>query len=133
MVPGSITGWQGTAELIVQGRDVQAITQLAGRINTLTIARLAFSLSRDARDKVEATVTAQAIERFRERASAVTRAFGMGSYNLREVQVSGDEPMQPRPMMRVQANMAMADAAPQVEAGNALVTVNVSGTVQLQK
>ncbi len=134
VAPGGISGWQGTAELIVQGRDIQAITQLAGRINTLTVARVGFSLSREARDKVEANVTAQAIERFRERASAVTRAFGMGSYTLREVQVSGDEPVQPmRQVMRTQASMAMADTALPVEAGNATVTITVSGTVQLVK
>ncbi len=134
VVPGGIAGWQGSTELIVQGRDVQAITQLAGRINTMTIARVGFSLSREARDRVEAGVTAQAIERFRERAGGITRAFGMGSYTLREVQVSGDEPVQPmRQVMRAQASMAVADSALPAEAGNATVTVNVSGTVQLAK
>lgn len=135
-VPPGIVGWQGTTELLIQGRDTQAITALAGRITTLTVARLSFSLSRQARDKVEADVTAQAITRFRERASAVTQAFGMGSYTLREVSVSGDEPGQPvvRNMMRAQAGtLAMADAPLPVEAGNAQVTVNVSGTVQLAK
>lgn len=135
-VPGGIVGWQGNAELLIQGRDTQAITALAGRIGTMTVARLSFSLSRQARDKVEADVTAQAIARFRERASAVTQAFGMGGYALREVSVSGEEPGQPvvRNMMRAQASsMAMADSALPVEAGNALVTINVSGTVQLSK
>jgi len=136
VTPGGITGWQGNTELIIQGRDTQAITQLAGRINSLTVARVGFSLSREARDKVEASVTTQAIERFRERAGAVTRAFGMGSYTLREVQVSGDEPAQPmqRNLMRAQeSSLAMADNALPVEAGNATVSVNVSGTVQLLK
>lgn len=135
-VAGGITGWQGNTELMIQGRDTQAITALAGRIGTMTVARLSFSLSRQARDKIEADVTAQAITRFRERASAVTQAFGMGSYTLREVSVSGDEPGQPvvRNMMRAQASsMALTDNAVPVEAGNALVTVNVSGTVQLAK
>lgn len=135
-VQGGISGWQGNTELILQGRDTAAITALAGRIGTLTVARLSFSLSRQARDKVEADVTAQAITRFRERAGAVTQAFGMGSYSLREVSVSGDDPGQPvmRNMLRSQASsMAMADSALPVEAGNAQVTVNVSGTVQLAK
>lgn len=135
-VAGGLVGWQGNTELLIQGRDTQAITALAGRINTLTVARLGFSLSRQARDKVEADVTGQAIARFRDRAGAITQAFGMGSYTLREVSVSGDEPGQPvvRNMMRAQASsMAMAESALPVEAGNALVTVNVSGTVQLAR
>ncbi len=132
---GGIVGWQGSAELLVQGRDVTAISQLAGRIQTLSIARTGFSLSREAREKVEADVTAQAIARFRTRAEAVSRAFGMASYSLREVNVGSDEanPGAPRQLMRAQASAVMADAALPVEAGKAVVTANVSGSVQLSK
>lgn len=136
VTPGGLSGWQGTAELIVQGRDLPALTRLAGRINTLTVSRVGFSLSRQARDKVEAEVTAQAIARFSERAGNVAQAFGMRSWTLREVSVSGDEPQRPlmQSMMRASAApMGMAEAALPVEAGNALVTVNVSGAVQLAK
>jgi predicted secreted protein len=131
----SISGWQGSTELIVQGRDTQAITQLAGRIQTLTIARVGFSLSREAREKVEADVTAQAIARFKLRAEGVAKAFGMGSYSLREVAVSGDEPSQPvqRTLMRAQSAMVASQDALPAEAGKALVTSNVSGSVQLAK
>lgn len=131
-----IVGWQGAAELIVQGADIPALTKLAGRIQTMTISRTGFSLSRQARDRTEAEVTAQAIARFSERADAVTRAFGMRSWTLREVTVSGDEPVRPvmQAMMRASAApMAMAEAALPAEAGNALVTVTVSGAVQLAK
>jgi len=131
---GAIVGWQGTAELIVQGRDVAAITQLTGRISSLSIARVGFSLSREAREKVDADVSAQAIARFRARADAVTREFGMGSWSLREVSVSSDEGGGPRPMMRMTAETASmnADALP-VQAGKSLVTSSVSGSVQLAK
>jgi predicted secreted protein len=134
--PGGITGWQGSAELIVQGSDIAALTRLAGRIQTMTIGRTGFSLSRQARDRVEAEVTSQAIARFTERADAVTRAFGMRSWALREVAVSGDEPVRPvmQSMMRASAApMMMAEAALPAEAGQALVTVTVSGAVQLAK
>lgn len=136
VTPGGISGWQGSAELIVQGRDVQAITQLAGKIHTLTVARVGFSLSREARDRAEAELTAQAITRFGERADAITRAFGMRSWALREVSVSGEDA--PRPMMQSMmrasaAPMVIADTALPVEAGNALVSVSVSGSVQMAK
>lgn len=135
-VPGGIVGWQGSAELILQGSDIPALTKLAGRIQTMTVARTGFSLSRQARDRAEAEVTAQAIARFSERADAVTRAFGMRNWALREVSVSGDEPVRPvmQSMMRASAApMVMADTALPAEAGNALVTVTVSGAVQLSK
>jgi predicted secreted protein len=47
---GVATGWQGTAELIVEGRDMPAIAQLTGRISTLTIARVTYGLSREVRE-----------------------------------------------------------------------------------
>jgi predicted secreted protein len=128
---GGISGWQGSAELIVQGRDTQALSQLAGRISTLTIARVGFSLSREAREKVEADVAAEAIGRFRARADAVSKQFGFAGYTVREVTVSTDPGMvMAQPVLRAQAMRASADEALPVEAGKATVTATVSGSVQ---
>jgi predicted secreted protein len=130
---GGISGWQGSTELIVQGRDTQALSQLAGRINTLSIGRVGFSLSREAREKVEADVAAEAIGRFRARAEAVSRQFGFAGYTVREVSVSTDPGMaMAQPMMRAQAMRASADEALPVEAGKATVTATVSGSVQMK-
>lgn len=130
---GGMTGWQGSTELIVQGRDTQTISQLTARVATLTISRVGFSLSREAREKMEGDVSAQAIARFRARADAMTKQFGFGSYVVREVQVSSDQVQgQPLPMMRAQAMSASADAALPVEAGKATVTATVSGSVQMK-
>jgi predicted secreted protein len=131
---GGISGWQGNTELIVEGRDTQAIAQLTARIQTLSIARVATSLSREAREKVEGEVTAQAITRFRTRAEAVSKQFGFAGYAVREVAVSGDAP-QAQPMMyaRAMASRSGADESSlPVEAGKATVTVTVSGSVQLK-
>ncbi len=130
---GTITGWQGSTELVVEGRDTQAIAQLSGRINTLTIARTGFSLSREARQKVEGDVAAQAIERFRARAETVSKQFGFAGYTLREVAVNTEGGVSPpMPMYRMQAQRAeVADAALPVEAGKAVVTASVNGSVQM--
>jgi predicted secreted protein len=133
-VPGGIAGWQGSTELVVEGRDMQAIAQLTARIQTLSIARVSSSLSREARQKVEGEVTAQAIDRFRARADAVTRQFGYAGYTVREVAVSSDLPAG-APMVYAR-QMALRsggeDAALPVEAGKATVAVNVSGSVQMK-
>lgn len=132
---GGIAGWQGSTELVIEGRDTAAITQLVGRIGALTVARVGWSLSREAREKVDAEVTAQAIARFRARADAVARQFGFGSWSVREVAVSSDNGLPPpMPVMRAQAMRAGADeAALPVEAGKALVSATVNGSVQLAK
>ena len=129
-----ISGWQGRAELVVEGSDTAAISQLAGRLNSLTVARVGHGLSREARDKVEAEVAAQAITRFKDRAEAHARQFGFASYSLREVSVNGSEsgaPM-PAPMYRMAvADAPMAEQAQPVQPGRTTVTVSVNGSIQL--
>jgi predicted secreted protein len=130
---GRINGWQGSAELLVEGRDVGAIAQLTGRITTLSIARVGYSLSREAREKAEGEVAAQAITRYRAKAAEYARQFGYGGYVLGEVNINADE-AGPRPVFKVARAMASsmaADEALPTEAGKATVTVNVSGSVQL--
>lgn len=131
---GKINGWQGSAELQVEGRDTAAIAQLAGRISTLSIARVGYSLSREAREKAESDITAQAIARYRAKATDFAKQFGYGGYVLGEVSISSDE-AGPRPVMMKAMRMSagMADEALPTEAGKATVTVNVSGSVQLAR
>jgi predicted secreted protein len=128
---GRINGWQGSAELQVEGRDTAAIAQLTGRINTMTIARVGYSLSRESREKAEADITAQAIARYRAKAADYAKQFGYGGYVVGEVNIASDEASPPRPMMAMRMVKAEADSALPTEAGKATVTVNVSGSVQL--
>ena len=128
----TITGWQGRAELVIEGSDTAAISQLAGRLTSLTVARVAFGLSREARERAEAEVAAQAIARFKGRAESYARQFGFGGYSLREVAVGSGDVATAAPSYRVRALASgMADEAQPVEAGKSLVTVNVSGSIEL--
>jgi predicted secreted protein len=132
---GKITGWQGSAELLVEGRDTAAIAQLAGRISTLSIARVGYSLSREAREKAEGEISSQAIARYRAKAADYAKQFGYAGYVVGEVNVSSDEAM-PRPMAAMALRKAVSSAVDEAlptEAGKATVTVNVSGTVLLTK
>ncbi len=132
---GVVSGWQGSAELIVEGRDLQAIGQLSGRITTLTINRVGYNLSRELREKSESDVSAQAIARYRAKAAEYATQFGYSGYAIREVNVSTSEPGPGRPVMMMQAramSVASEEALP-VEPGKGTVTVNVGGTVQMMK
>jgi predicted secreted protein len=131
---GKISGWQGTAELILEGRDFPRITQAAGRIQTMTLAGVSFGLSREQRAKVESDAQSIAIERFKARAAELAKSFGFSGYTLREVSVQANEPGFPRPvpMARMAAGAEMAQSPVPVEAGKAAVSVNVSGSVQLR-
>ena len=133
---GKITGWQGRAELVLEGRDFPRITATAGKIQSMSISQIAFDLSREARAKVETEAQAQAIEAFKARASELARGFGFGGYTLREVAVNSNE-MSPGPRprmmaMEVKAASYASDAPVPVEAGKAQVVVTVAGSVQLK-
>ncbi|WP_425775808.1 SIMPL domain-containing protein [Hydrogenophaga sp. T2] len=131
---GRISGWQGQAELVLEGRDVARVSEVAGRIQTMSVSNMGFSLSRDARLALESQVQAQAIERFRARAAEVAKGFGFSGYTLREVSVSSaDMPERPVPrMMAMEAKAAAADMPVPTAAGTATVSVTVSGSVQLR-
>jgi predicted secreted protein len=130
---GKISGWHGTAELVLEGRDFARITQTAGRVQTMTVGGVAFGLSREQRSKVEADAQAIAIERFKTKAADLARGFGFQGYSLREIAVNANEPGMPRPVRSMAlASPASADMAVPVEAGKSTVTVTVSGSVQLR-
>ena len=131
---GKINGWQGSTELILEGRDFARITSTAGKIQTLVLNNVSFSLSREQRSKVESEVQALAIDRFKTKALEISKGFGFGGYTLRDVSVNiNDQGSAPRPrMMAMQARAEMSDSPVSVEAGKTAVTVNVSGSVQMQ-
>lgn len=131
---GKPTGWQGSAELVLEGRDFARISSTAGKIQTLTVGSVSFGLSREQRAKVEGDAQGIAIERFKARATEIARGFGFAGYTLREVNVSASDQgvtLRPR-LMAMEAKAAMADAPVPVEAGKTSVVVTVSGSVQLK-
>ena len=131
---GKINGWQGTTELVLDGRDFSRIASTAGKIQTLSISNVSFALSREQRAKVEAEAQTIAIDRFKAKALEVARGFGFTGYTLREVSINAnDQGFQPRPrMMATQARSADAESAVPVEAGKSTVLVNASGSVQMR-
>ena len=131
---GKINGWQGSTELVLEGKDFPRITGTAGKIQTLTMSNVGFALSREQRARVEGDAQAQAIERFKAKAGEVARNFGFSSYTLREVSINAnDQGSPPRPrMLAMSAKAEMSDASIPVEAGKSTVLVTVSGSVQMK-
>ena len=131
---GKITGWQGSTELVLEGKDFSRITTTAGKIQTLTMGNVSFALSREQRARVEGEAQTQAIERFKAKATEIARGFGFNSYTLRDVSINAnDQNPPPRPrMMAMQARSDMSESPVSVEAGKSTVLVNVSGSVQMR-
>lgn len=129
-----INGWQGTAELVLEGRDFPRITGTAGKIQSLTLGNVSFALSREQRARVEGEAQAQAIERFKTKALEVAKSFGFAGYTLRDVTINAnDQSYSPRPRMMAMAKSSeTSDSAVPVEAGKSTVQVNVTGSVQMR-
>ena len=134
---GKSSGWTGVAELIVQGRDLERITALAGRLSGLTVSQVEWKISLELLAQTEAKVQGQAVVQWRAKADALTQQLGFSRYTVGEVTLGSPGSGQsfgPRAMP-----MAMMDASPDargapipVQAGQAQVTVVVSGHVLLQ-
>jgi len=132
---GGTNGWTGNAELVIEGKDTAAVAALAGRIGTLTVSRVNWSLSRQQREAVEDEVAAAAIARFRAKADRTAKDFGFSGWLLQQVSVDGGA-SGPVPIPRTMALRTGVEAASEplpVEAGQATVTVTVSGSVQLTR
>ena len=130
---GKINGWQGSTELVLEGKDLGRITSTAGKIQTLTLANVNFALSPEQRARVEGEAQTQAIERFKINATNIAKGFGFSSYSLREVSITAnDQGSGPRPRMLSMARAETSDSPVSVEAGKSTVLVNVSGSIQMK-
>jgi predicted secreted protein len=132
---GKINGWQGTTELVLEGRDFARISATAGKITSLTLGQVSFGLSREARAKVEGEAQQQAIDRFKTKAAEISKNFGFGGYSIREVSVNANDqgfaPPRGR-MVAMEAKSMASDAPVPVEAGRSTVVVTVNGSVQMK-
>lgn len=129
---GKLTGWQGSAELVLQGRDFARLGEMAGKLQTLTVANASFSLTPEQRQTAQGQAQNQAIAQFRQRASEAAKSFGYASYALVDANINASDFGGPRPGMLAMSARAGGDDAPvPMEAGLTTVTVTVSGSVQL--
>jgi predicted secreted protein len=129
---GKLSGWQGSAGLILEGRDFARITETAGKLQTLTVASIHFGLTPQQFQTAQAKAQAQAIAQFRSNAGDVAKGFGFSDYTLGEVHIGAETPA-PMVRQRMLASASMASDAPiAAEGGTSQVTVTVSGSVQLK-
>jgi predicted secreted protein len=131
---GKVNGWQGVAQLILEGTDTARISQAVGQLNQLNVVNVQYGLSRALREQYESSLTSQAIARFKTRAVQMAQEFGFKGYSLGEISVSSTEPgFEPRPMLMAMRakSFEAADAALPVEPGKGVLSVTVSGQVVL--
>lgn len=137
-----IIKWRARAEIVLESKDFDAISQLAGTLSeTMQIGDMSFSLSREKRLEVEKSLYKSAIEAFKAKAETITQQFGFQKYALVDIDFNVNTPG----IYRARANMVMAAdgiaetssakmAAPlSMAAGESQVTLRINGRIQMQK
>lgn len=133
---GRINGWQGNAQLLLEGQDMAGIGQLAGKLSaSMNVQQVAYGLSRVARESAESALMGQAIGRWQAKAHDVAKALGAPGYTVGELSIQSGEPgfdqgVSPM-LMRSLKSESTADAPLPVAPGKGVVSVSVSGSMVL--
>ena len=134
---GRTNGWNGMAELILQGRDIERITSAAGRMTGLVVSQVEWQISPELLTQTQTKVQAQAVTQWRAKAAALTQQLGLSRYTIKELSLNpaGQGPV-PGPRALPVAMMDTAadgrSAPLPLQAGQSQVSVVVSGQIWLQ-
>ena len=127
-----VTRWRVQQSIALESGDFAALAALLTKMqaeDTLVMSGMSFGVSTDARRKAEDALTQEAIKGWQARAQSASKALGFDAWRVGRVNVmTGEPPMRPQAMMRMQAAGAGAGAPPvNAEGGNTDITVTVSG------
>ena len=128
-----IDSWRIHSELILESRDVAAVSELLGQLQQMRLAVSGVNQlpTPETRRKVEDEATRDAIAAFRQRAAVVAEVLGK-PYVIRHLSVQQSGQLPPMPMLRARRAMADEAAAPiPLAAGESLVTTTVSGQIEV--
>ncbi|PVV11294.1 MAG: hypothetical protein B6D77_07115 [gamma proteobacterium symbiont of Ctena orbiculata] len=128
------TGWRVRQSIRLQSMHSDKLSILLNKLqSTLALESISYAISPAQREKVEESLTLQAIDAFRRRADLVTKQFGRSQYRLVDMTIqSSDRPIQP---VRMRASMMAregASTAPTLAAGSQTLRIGVTGTIELQ-
>lgn len=127
-----IESWRMRSELVIESRDLGAVSELLGELQQrrLAVAQVSQMPSPETRRQVEDEATRDAIKAFQSRAEVVAGALGK-KWKIKQLSVSQQGGAVPMPVFRA-AKAMMAEAMPApLEAGESLLTTTVSGQIEL--
>jgi predicted secreted protein len=127
-----VEGWRMRSELILESKDQGSVSDLLGKLQQMRLAVGDVSLmpSPETRRTVEDEATREAIRAFQGRAAVIGEQLGKG-WKIKQLNVQQGGGF-PTPIMRANSGLMAAGAASApIEAGESLVTTNVSGQIEL--
>jgi predicted secreted protein len=129
----SISGWRVRQSIRLESTEAESLGALVGELQSrLAVASLNYTVSPTLRDKVERRLIAEALNRFKSRGEQITTELGRTGYRIINIDVVTPDQSFAPVYMRAAAMMEdAAVAAPSIEAGVQTVSVQVSGTIEL--
>ena len=129
-------GWTVRDEIVLTSVDFKALGQLTGRLaRTWQVESTSTRISSGLRERVERSLTDQAIASFRARAARITSDFGLHHARLCTLdvgQLQGDRSL-PRPMYSTLAvQRATVEPPLPIAPGRTTLSVTVSGSVRME-
>lgn len=129
-----IDGWRMRSELLIESKDFGVVSDLLGRLQQMRLAvgDISQMPSPETRHQAEDEAMREAIRAFQNRAALIADTLGKG-WKIKQMNISQAGGMPPMPMARGgRAVMMAAEAAPApLEAGESVITTNVSGQIEL--
>lgn len=127
-----IEGWRMRSELIVESKDLAAVSDLLGKLQQMKLAvgNVQQMPSAETRRQVEDETTRDAIRAFQLRAAVVADQLGK-KWQIKQMSIQQGG-QYPQPMLRAARGVAMAEAAPApLEAGESQLTTSIRGQIEL--
>jgi predicted secreted protein len=129
-----IVGWQARQSLRLESRDADRLSELLGELQErVAIESVSYQVSREARETANDELIREALQSFNRRAELVTDELSRSGYRIVRININtgggGVTPIAYRTMAAMRADAEVAQ--PALEAGTQTVSVNVSGTIEL--
>jgi predicted secreted protein len=131
---GKLRRWRASHDLVLESADVDAVTALVGKLQSeLQLRSIGFSISPERRRATEDELIADALTAFKARAEIVRENLGASHYEIVQISINaqGGQPVRPV-RMEARAMSAAKVAPPALEGGSSLLSVHVSGTIELE-
>lgn len=128
---GKIESWRMRSDLSLESGDTANLSELLGKLQTtLAVSGLHMLPSPETRRKAENEAMLDAIALFKARAALLAEALGK-SYTIKQLSINTGGRF-PVPVMRAAKAMSLEAAQMPLEAGESLITVSVSGKIEIE-
>lgn len=128
-----ITRWRASQELMLESAQSERLNTLVGSLQErLQVRDMRFTVSPEQQRRLEESLTAEALDRFRQRAGALAERLGASGYDIVRLQVHEDGGSHPPPMPMARMMSMAEDAAVVTEPGTTRIGVSVHAVIRLR-